>query len=68
MFLFPKASSSALGPIQTLFQWVQELLLLGLNWLQRVTGCLPVTSAEVKNEWSCTSTPSHAFMAYTRIT
>jgi hypothetical protein len=26
----------------------------------------PTSSAEVKNEWGCTSSPTYAFMAYTR--
>jgi hypothetical protein len=36
---------------------------LGLSWLVNETDDSTLSSAEVKNEWRRTSTPSYAFMA-----
>jgi hypothetical protein len=39
-------------------------LSLGVKRQGREADHLPPSSAEVKNEWSCTSTPQYAFMAW----
>jgi hypothetical protein len=63
IFLFATASRMALGPTQPPIQWVLAALSLGVKWLGHETDHSPPYSAEVKNAWSCTSTPQYIFMA-----
>jgi hypothetical protein len=63
IFLFATVSSPALGPTQPPIQWVPGALSLGVKWPGREADHSPPSSAEVKNSWSCTSTPQYAFMA-----
>jgi hypothetical protein len=56
-FLFITASRMALGPTQPPIQWVPEALSLGVKRPGRETDHSPLSSAEVKNAWSYTSTP-----------
>jgi hypothetical protein len=63
IFLFCKAFRPALGPPSLPFNWCRWVKQSG-----REAGHSPPTSAEVKNEWSCTSTPSYAFLTCTRTT
>jgi hypothetical protein len=48
---------AALGPTQTPIQWVPGALSLGLKWPGHEADLSPPSSVEVKNAWSCTSTP-----------
>jgi hypothetical protein len=65
IFLFTTASRTALGPTQPPIQWVPGAISLGggVKRLGRETDHSPPSSAEVKNEWNCISTPQYAFMA-----
>jgi hypothetical protein len=45
------------GPTQPPIQWVPGALSLGVKWPGREVDHSPPSSAEVKNEWSYTSTP-----------
>jgi len=40
----------------------------GIKWPGPDVDCLPQSGAEVKNEWSYTSTPLYVFMAWTEKT
>jgi hypothetical protein len=64
IFLFITVSIMALGPTQFPFQWVTGTLSLGVKWLGREADYSPPSSAEVKNAWSCTSTPQYVFMVW----
>jgi hypothetical protein len=57
IFLLTTVSRPALGPTQLPIQWVQGALPLGVKRPEREADHLPPSSAEVKNEWSYTSTP-----------
>jgi len=46
-----------LGPTQTPIQWVPGALSLGVKLLGREADNLPPSSADIKNAWTCTSTP-----------
>lgn len=66
IFLF-KISRPGLEPTQLPGQWVSRDVAMGIEW----PGCevdFTISSAKVKNEWSCTSTtppfPQYAFMAW----
>jgi hypothetical protein len=50
----------ALGPTQSLIQWEPGVLYLGVKWPGRETDHSHPSSAEVKNAWRYTSTPSNA--------
>jgi hypothetical protein len=54
----------ALGPAQPPIQGVPGALSLGVKQLGCEADHLPSSSAKVKNEWSYTSTPPYAFMAW----
>jgi hypothetical protein len=41
-------------------RWVPEVLFLGVKQPKHETDCSPLSSAEVKNIWSCTSIPLYA--------
>jgi hypothetical protein len=58
IFLFTTASRTALGPTQPPIQLVPGALSLGIKWPGREADHSPPSSGEVKNAWSCTSTPS----------
>jgi hypothetical protein len=45
-------------------QWLPGALSLGINVPGREADHSPPSSAEVKNEWSYTSTPQHSFMTW----
>jgi hypothetical protein len=64
IFLFTTASRMALGPTQPPIQWVTGVLSLRIKRPGRETDHSPPSSAEVKNEWSYTSTPQYVFMAW----
>jgi hypothetical protein len=64
IFLFTTASRTALGPTQPPIQWVPGVLSLGVKRPWREADHSPTSSAEVKNEWSCTSIPQYVFMAW----
>jgi hypothetical protein len=64
IFLFITASRTALGPTQPPIQWVPGTLSLGIKRPGREADHSPPSSAEVKNAWSCTSTPQYAFMPW----
>jgi hypothetical protein len=57
IFLFITASRPALGPTQPAIQWVPGALSVGVKRQGREVDHSPASSAEVKNEWSYTSTP-----------
>jgi hypothetical protein len=61
--LFTTASRTALGPTQLPILWVPGALSLGVELLGSESDHSPPSSAEVK-EWSYTSTPQYAFMAW----
>jgi hypothetical protein len=63
IFLFT-ASRTALGPTQPPIRWVPGALSLGLKRPPRETDHSPSSSAEIKNAWSCTSTPPIIFMPW----
>jgi hypothetical protein len=56
IYLLPKSSKLGLGPTQPAIQWVPETL-PGVMRLGHEDDCSLPSSAEVKNEWVCTSTP-----------
>jgi hypothetical protein len=58
IFLFTTASGTALGPTQPPIQWVPGALSLKVKQLEREVDHSPPSSAEIKNAWSCTSTPN----------
>jgi hypothetical protein len=64
IFLFTTVSRTALGATQPPIQWVPRALSLGVKRLGREADHSPPSSAEVKNEWSYTSTPRYIFMAW----
>jgi hypothetical protein len=57
IFLFNTVSRPALGPTQPTIQWVPGILSLGVKRPGREADHSPPSSAEIKNEWSYTSTP-----------
>jgi hypothetical protein len=63
-FFFTTASRQALGPTQPPIQWVPGVISLAIKLPGREADQSPPSSAEVKNAWSYTSTPQHAFMAW----
>jgi hypothetical protein len=64
--IFPSTtvSRTALGPTQPPIQWVPGALSLGVKRPGREADHSPSFSAEVKTEWSYTSTPQYAFMVW----
>jgi hypothetical protein len=58
MFLLATMSRTALGPTQPPIQWAPGALSLGVRRPGREGGHSPLSSAEVKNAWSYTSTPA----------
>jgi hypothetical protein len=59
IFLLTTTSRLALGPTQPPIQWVLGALSFGVKQLGHEADHSPPSSAEVKNEWIYTSTPSH---------
>jgi hypothetical protein len=57
IFLFT-ASRTALGPTQPPIQWVPGAPSLGVKRQRREADHSPPSSAQVRNEWSYTSTPA----------
>jgi len=55
-YLFLKISRLALEPTQPFVQWVRAVLSPGVKQVGHEADHPPSSSAEVKNEWSCTST------------
>jgi len=55
-FLLATASRPTLGPNQPPFQWVPGVLTPEVKWTVREVDHSPPSSADVKNEWSYTST------------
>jgi hypothetical protein len=64
IFIFTTASRTALGPTQPPIQGVPGALSLGVKRPGREADNSPPSSAEVKNAWSCTSTPPNIFKAW----
>jgi hypothetical protein len=64
IFLFTTASRTVLGPTELPIQWVPGALSLGVKRPGCEADHSPPSSAEVKNAWSCTSTPQYASMAW----
>jgi len=64
IFLFTIVSRTALRPTQTPIQWVPGFLSLGIKRPGREVGHSPPSSAEVKNAWSYTSTPTYVFVPW----
>jgi hypothetical protein len=64
IFLFTTVSRTALEPTQPPIPWVPGALSLGVKRPGREADHSPPSSAEVKNAWSCTSTPQYVFMAW----
>jgi hypothetical protein len=52
------------GPTQPPVQWVPGAVPLGKKLPGREADNSPQSSVEVKNEWSYTSTPQYAFIAW----
>jgi len=44
------------------YQWIMWAVSLGVKRLECVADYSPLSSAEVKNEWSYNSGPTHAFI------
>jgi hypothetical protein len=65
IFLFSKVSNLALGPTQSVIQWVLGAPSLGVKLLQCEADCLCPSNAEFKNVWSYTSTPLYSLMVCT---
>jgi hypothetical protein len=57
IFLFTTASRTALEPTQPPIQWVSRALPLEVKRAGCEADYSPLSSAEFKNEWSCTFTP-----------
>jgi hypothetical protein len=64
MFLLSAASRPVLGCTQLPTKYVRVALSPGVKWPGREADYSPPSSAEVKNAWSYTSTPSEVFMAW----
>jgi hypothetical protein len=64
IILFTTASRTTLEPTQPHIQWLTGALSLGIKQLGREADHSPLSSAEVKNVWSYTSTPQNVFMAW----
>jgi hypothetical protein len=64
IFLFTTVSRKAVGPTQSLIQWVPGALSLGVKRPGREADHSPPSGAEVKNAWSYTSTPQYAFIVW----
>lgn len=60
-FSLSEATILALGPTQPSFQWV-----LGIKQLRHEADHPSPSSAEIKNRWSCTSTPMYIFVVWSR--
>jgi len=63
-FFFATVSGPGLGFTQLPLHWVLGALSLVLKWQRRETDVSPLSTAEVKNGWSCASTPQYIFMAW----
>jgi len=63
-FLFSDTSRPVLGPIKPPIQWEKGALSLEVKRTGREADHLPPSSVDNKNNWSSTSIPLHAFMAY----
>jgi len=55
--LFSTAYRPAVGPTQPTIQWVLGAFTMEVKLLGREADPSPPSSTEVKNTWSCTSTP-----------
>jgi hypothetical protein len=64
IFLFTTAPRTALGPTQPPIQWVPGTISLGVKRPGREADHSPLSSAEVKNASSCTSTPQYVLVAW----
>jgi hypothetical protein len=64
IFFFTTASRTALEPTQPPIQWVSGALSLGIKRPGREPDHSPHLVPRSKNEWSYTSTPQYAFMAW----
>jgi len=62
-FLITSISRPVLGPTKPLILWVLRVLSLGVKQPGHEADHSPPSSAEIKNAWSCTSTPPYIFMA-----
>ena len=65
-FLYSDVTRPALGPTQPSIQWVLGPLSPAIKWPTRGADHLPLSTAEVSRERSCTSTPSCALVMCTQ--
>jgi hypothetical protein len=63
-FPFATASRLALVPSHPPIQWVPGTFSLGIRWPGRDANHSPPVNAEVKNEWSYTSSLPYVFMPW----
>jgi hypothetical protein len=63
-FCLATMSRLALEPTKPPVQLVMGILFPGVKWLGHEADHSPLSSAEVKNVWSCTSTPQYMFMVW----
>jgi hypothetical protein len=63
IYVFDTTSRPALELTQPSIQWVPGVLSPELKWPYREADHSPLSSAEVKNTWSYTSSPPYVFMA-----
>jgi hypothetical protein len=64
VFLFSSVSIPSLGPTQPLIRWMPVALSPGVKCPGLEADSSHLSSAEVKNAWSYTSTYPHVFMAW----
>jgi hypothetical protein len=66
-FHFPTSSRPALGPTQPPSQWVPGAISSEEKRLGREADHSPLSGAEIKNAWSCSSTPPYVFTSWCSI-
>jgi hypothetical protein len=68
LFLFFRASRPFSEPAQPQAERVVGASSPAVKRLEREADHLPPSTAQIKNEWKCISTPQYGFMACTRTT
>jgi hypothetical protein len=64
IFFISTSSRPVLEPIHLSIQWVPVVLSLGVKRRRRDADHSPPSSADIKNTFTYTSTPTYVFMAY----